>query len=288
MFAAYHPAVERSCRKTRAGRSPLHSVLPPVPAWLARLEGSVRRAARGMTRIATGGKALLLLMLGLAPACASATECVILLHGLARTAGSMSVMAEALQAEGYHVANVDYPSRHHPVSELAAPAIEDGLAQCAGAEAETVHFVTHSMGGILVRYHLRNHRIENLGRVVMLAPPNQGSEVVDNLRDTPGFALLNGPAGLELGTDENALPGRLGPVDFPVGVIAGTESINLMLSQFLPNPDDGKVSVERTKVEGMKDFVAISATHPLIMRNEEAIRHTLSFLASGSFVLDSR
>lgn len=232
-------------------------------------------------------KVLLSLVIGLASPSAMAKDCVILLHGLARTASSMAVMEEALRTAGYHVINVDYPSRHHPVAELASLAVETGLSQCAAADAETVHFVTHSMGGILVRYYLRDHRIENLGRVVMLAPPNQGSEVVDNLRDTPGFALFNGPAGLELGTDENAVPARLGPVDFPVGIIAGTESVNLMLSQFLPNPDDGKVSVARTKVEGMADFVAISATHPFIMRNEEAIRHTLSFLATGSFAHDS-
>lgn len=224
-----------------------------------------------------------LLVAGLCSPSAAASECVVLLHGLARTASSMSVMAEALQGAGYHVANIDYPSRHYPVAELAPPAIEAGLSQCAAAEARTVHFVTHSMGGILVRYHLRNHRIENLGRVVMLAPPNQGSEVVDGLRDTPGFAMWNGPAGLELGTDENALPARLGPVDFPVGIIAGTESVNPMLSRLLPSPDDGKVSVARTKVEGMADFVAISATHTFIMRNDEAIRQTLNFLATGAF-----
>jgi hypothetical protein len=228
-----------------------------------------------------------LLILVLASPHARATECVILLHGLARTAGSMSVLEEALQAAGYHVANIDYPSRHFPVAELAPRAVEEGLSQCATANAKAVHFVTHSMGGILVRYHLRNNRIENLGRVVMLAPPNQGSEVVDNLRDTPGFAMWNGPAGLELGTDENSMPARLGPVDFPVGVIAGTESVNPMLSRLLPSPDDGKVSVERTKVEGMTDFVTVSATHTFIMRNDEAIRQTLSFLASGSFVRDA-
>jgi pimeloyl-ACP methyl ester carboxylesterase len=232
-------------------------------------------------------KVLLSLLIGLASPSAMATECVILLHGLARTAGSMSVMEEALQAAGYHVANIDYPSRHHSVAELAPRAVGEGLSQCTAVEATSVHFVTHSMGGILVRYHLRNNRIENLGRVVMLAPPNQGSEVVDNLRDTPGFAMWNGPAGLELGTGENDVPARLGPVDFPVGVIAGTESVNPMLSRLLPSPDDGKVSVARTKVEGMADFVAVSATHTFIMRNEEAIRHTLSFLAKGSFAHDS-
>jgi pimeloyl-ACP methyl ester carboxylesterase len=219
-----------------------------------------------------------------APASVYAADCVILLHGLARTARSMSPMEDALASAGYFVANIDYPSRKYPVEQLALPAIEAGLAECATHHAESVHFVTHSMGGILVRYYLLDHEVAALGRVVMLAPPNQGSQVVDNLKNVPGFDFVNGPAGLQLGTDARALPARLGAVSYPVGIIAGTESVNPILSQFLPNPDDGKVSLENTKVEGMSDFVAINATHPFIMRNKEAVRQTLSFLAIGSFV----
>lgn len=213
---------------------------------------------------------------------ATTEECVIFLHGLARTTDSMQKMADAFEANGYAVANEGYPSRQFPVEELAPLAVETGIAACPADS--TVHFVTHSLGGILVRVYLENEQLENLGRVVMLAPPNGGSEVVDSMVGTPGFAWLNGPAGAQLGTDEESVPSQLGPVDFEVGVIAGTKSINFMLSQYLPNPDDGKVSVERTKVRGMADFITVPHSHPFIMSASEVISQTLAFIETGHFM----
>lgn len=199
----------------------------------------------------------------------------------------MDAMEASLRKEGYRVANVDYPSREYPVEELSPKAIGAGLEQCALESGEKIHFVTHSMGGILVRYYLTTHTIDELGRVVMLAPPNGGSEVVDNLKDVPGFRFINGPAGAQLGTGPEDIPAKLGKVTYPVGVIAGTRTINPILSQYLPNPDDGKVSLERAKVEGMTDFIAIQATHPFIMRNKSAIAQTIAFLRSGAFEHDA-
>ena len=150
-------------------------------------------------------------------------ECVIMLHGLARSAASMEKLADAFEREGYAVANVDYPSRQYPVEVLAPLAIHSGLEQCA--DARTIHVVTHSLGGILVRYYLQENALENLGRVVMLAPPNNGSEVVDDYRGVPGYKVLNGPAGLQLGTDDESLVASLEPVSFELGVIAGTKTL---------------------------------------------------------------
>lgn len=214
-------------------------------------------------------------------------DCVVLLHGLARTSWSMEPMEVALKEEGYRVANIDYPSREYPVEELSPKAIGAGLEECGLRSDETVHFVTHSLGGILVRYYLTKHTINGLGRVVMLAPPNGGSEVVDNLKEVPGFRFVNGPAGVQLGTGSEDVPAKLGKVTYPVGVIAGTRTVNPILSQYLPNPDDGKVSIERAKVEGMTDFIAIRATHPFIMRNKSAIAQTILFLRLGAFDHDT-
>ena len=208
-------------------------------------------------------------------------DCVILLHGLARTASAMEELGERFSAEGYTVVNAGYPSREYSIEELAPMAVEAGLEACP--EGETVHFVTHSLGGILVRQYLTNNELPGLGRVVMLAPPNQGSEVVDKMRKVPGFRLLNGPAGLQLGTGPDDIPRQLPPVDFPLGVIAGTRTFNLMLSQFLPNPDDGKVSVESTKVEGMTDFITVPYSHPFIMERDAVIDLALRFISTGSF-----
>ena len=210
-------------------------------------------------------------------------DCVVVLHGLARTSGAMKPVARALDAAGHQVVNVDYPSRDKPVEQLAPLAVKElGYDRCE--PTDRIHFVTHSMGGILVRYYLQNNPLPALGRVVMLAPPNQGSQVVDRLSGVPGFKLMNGPAGLQLGTDAGSIPARLRPVDFELGVIAGNKSVNLILSRFLPNPDDGKVSVENTKVEGMDDFIELPVTHTFMMRSRVVIKQVLHFIETGQFL----
>ena len=227
----------------------------------------------------------LLLLLALAPAsrALAATEHVILLHGLCRTGRSMQPMADALQAAGYVVHNVDYPSRTAPIEELSAPAIAPAVVACEQAGAARIHFVTHSLGGILVRDYLATRRPPALGRVVMLGPPNQGSEVVDRLGDWRLFAAINGPAGRQLGTGADAGPNRLGPVDYPVGVIAGRHSINWINSLLLPGPDDGKVTVARTRVTGMAGHLVLPCSHPFLPRDRTAIRQTVHFLRHGRF-----
>ncbi|MFT5707841.1 MAG: hypothetical protein ACI9ES_002142 [Oceanospirillaceae bacterium] len=211
-------------------------------------------------------------------------ECVVLLHGLARTSNSMAELETKLTNEGYFVVNVNYPSRKKKIFELSEIAVNDGLLQCSKANSSPVNYVTHSLGGILVRQFYINHQPSNLNRVVMLGPPNNGSEVVDNLKNVPGYKLINGPAGMELGTSNIDVPKTLGPVNFELGVIAGTQSINLILSTFLPNPDDGKVSVESTKVEGMCGFITMPVTHPFLMTNDSVIREVISFLRNGVFI----
>lgn len=225
-----------------------------------------------------------LLCLGLSVISAPGKEAVVLLHGLARSNRSMTRMASALTAEGYDVINVDYASTKAPIGTLATEAIGPALAEPKVRQATRVHFVTHSMGGILVRQYLKTLSIERLGRVVMLGPPNRGSEIVDKLDDTWIFSAINGPAGRQLGTRPDSLPNQLGPVDFDLGVIAGDRSINWINSLFIAGSDDGKVSVERTKVTGMKAHLVIHATHPYLMKNSRAIRETVHFLREGKFV----
>lgn len=192
-------------------------------------------------------------------------------------------MADALSAAGYVVSNVSYPSRSARIEVLAERAVGDAVAACERADAAAIHFVTHSLGGILVRCYLGRHTVARLGRVVMLGPPNRGSEVVDRLRDWALFRLVNGPAGSELGTDPDSVPNRLGPVSFELGVIAGRRSVNLVNSTFIAGPNDGKVSVERTRVAGMADHLVLPVTHPFMMKNREAIRQTIAFLRLGRF-----
>lgn len=218
----------------------------------------------------------------MASTCAAA-EGVVLLHGLCRTERSMTKMASALEAEGYAVVNVDYPSRTATVEDLAAIVVASAVGHPRLADLDRIHFVTHSMGGILVRQYLETGKIDRLGRIVMLGPPNGGSELVDALGDHELFALINGPAGRQLGTGAGSVPNRLGPVDHDLGVIAGDRSINWINSWLIDGPDDGKVSVERTRVAGMKDHVVIHAAHPFLASNAGAIRETICFLRDGHF-----
>jgi hypothetical protein len=178
---------------------------------------------------------------------------------------------------------VDYPSRSASVEPLSEKAVGQVVSECQRNGVVAIHFVTHSLGGILVRSYLARHDISNLGRVVMLGPPNQGSEVVDKLGSFWLFKKINGPAGSELVTDSNSTPNKLGPANFCVGVIAGNRSINWINSLMIPGSDDGKVSVERTKLTGMTDHIVIRATHPFLMRKQTTIQQTIHFLRAGRF-----
>jgi hypothetical protein len=212
-----------------------------------------------------------------------AREDVILLHGLCRTSRSMSVMARALTQAGYNVHNVDYASRSKSIQQLGEDVVGRATADCERDGAVKINFVTHSLGGILVRSYLANHSVPALGRVVMLGPPNQGSEVVDKLGGWWLFKKINGPAGDELGTGKDSMPNRLGAANFCVGIIAGNRTINWINSLMIPGSDDGKVSVARTRLAGMTDHIVIPSAHPFLMRNATAIRQTIYFLRNGKF-----
>lgn len=219
---------------------------------------------------------------------AQARECVILLHGLSRTPKSFAIMEQQLTEAEYFVVNQGYPSREFSIDILTEKAIPPALEICHTHHATPINFVTHSLGGILLRYYLTQQNIIDLNRVVMLAPPNKGSQIVDSLKTWSLFKLMNGPAGQELGTDNASVPLRLGPATFDLGIIAGTRTIDPFSSMLLPNPDDGKVSLENTKLDGMRDFISLPVSHAYIMQNENIIKQTLHYLQCGNFIHEEK
>ncbi|HKW46269.1 MAG TPA: alpha/beta fold hydrolase [Gemmatimonadaceae bacterium] len=210
---------------------------------------------------------------------------VVLLHGLGRSARSMHSVERALAERGYRVLNVGYRSRTADIDTLAVDVA--GRAR-AWANGDRTDFVTHSLGGILLRVAVAREYVSlpQVGRVVMLGPPNGGSELADVLPQIPLFGWIyrrfTGPAGLQLGT-RNGVPRRLPPVSFDLGVIAGSRSYNPLFSAILSGANDGKVRVESARVQGMRDFLVVPHWHPLLMVAPAVVAQIVHYLETGSF-----
>jgi hypothetical protein len=194
----------------------------------------------------------------------------------------MGRMAKALAQQRYQVHNLGYPSHRLPIEGLANH-IGEQIAELQLDHQRKIHFVTHSLGGIVLRSYLKSSRPQNLGRVVMQAPPNQGATLADIFGGLPFSHWFLGPMGAQIGTRADSLPNTLGPVDYEVGIIAGNRSFNPLFSPLIPGPDDGRVAVESTKLDGMTDFLVLPCIHPLIMNYREVIRQTIHFLQQGYF-----
>lgn len=216
------------------------------------------------------------------PGATPAGEVVVLLHGLGRSAKSMAKLADYLEERGYEVHNLDYESTEYSPETLLSN-LDEGIRECC-LQAERLHFVGHSLGGILARAWIADAKPRNLGRLVMLTPPNQGSLLADRFQDRWPVSSMMGPALEALGTEPDSFPKSLPLPDYPVGIIAGTGTINPLGTVTIPGEDDGILSICATRLEGAADFLMVPASHALIMRSREVAENTAAFLATGRFL----
>jgi pimeloyl-ACP methyl ester carboxylesterase len=210
-------------------------------------------------------------------------DVVIVIHGLGRTYRSMNKIQVNLEKEGYIVRNINYPSKKYPIETLVDTYIAPVVSEYS--QNTTIHFVGHSLGGILTRVYLSKYLLPNLGKVVMLGTPNKGSEIVNKLRNYSFFRWYLGPAFLQLSTDLDSVPNLLTPPNYSVGIIAGTKSLNSIFSQFIKGENDGKVSVVSAQLKGYP-LKKINVSHTLIMTNDDVIKNLVNFLKYGNFLKD--
>jgi pimeloyl-ACP methyl ester carboxylesterase len=208
-------------------------------------------------------------------------EQVVLIHGLGRSRQAMRPLADRLEAAGYAVTLVGYDSLgatpEQAVAETAAQ-----IDACCAASTTPVHFVGHSLGGLLIRAYMADHAMPRLGRVVMLGTPNHGTAVVDQNRDA-WWMQVAGPLANALGTGPGSFPDSLPAPTYPVGVIAGRVTDRPAKMANLQEPHDGLVPVASTRLAGMQDFIVVAVGHSMMRHDERVAQHTIAFLRDGRF-----
>jgi pimeloyl-ACP methyl ester carboxylesterase len=208
---------------------------------------------------------------------------VVLLHGIARTSRSLRTLERALRGAGFATLNLDYPSREKPLDPLADH-IHPAVAGFADLHEGPIHFIGHSMGGLLARVYLAKHRPAQLGRVVMLGTPNGGSEVADLLKGFFLYRRLYGPAGQQLTTNSDGWLRSSPAPDCEVGIVAGNRTVDPVASIFVvPRPNDGRVSVQSSRLDGMTDHIIVKASHTGLPSHPVAIDQAIAFLREGRF-----
>jgi esterase/lipase len=212
---------------------------------------------------------------------ASKGDYVVILHGIARSNKHMDKLANYLEKAGFETINLNYPSTKYNFEELTE--IINKEISVRAYENKPIHFVGYSMGGLMVRALIHKYSYKNLGRVVQLAPPNQGSEVADFIKNFWPYKKFYGPAGQQLITDQSAVKHLFGEVNYELGIIAGNSTIDPISSLIIGVENDGKVAVEKTKLEGMKDHIVVRASHTFFPANKEVQKQTLYFLQQGIF-----
>lgn len=210
-------------------------------------------------------------------------ECVVLVHGLWRSGFAMRSIASNLEDNGYQTVSVDYPSTQSKIPELVQGYLLTSYEECKQTGAKKIHLVSHSMGGILIRQFLQNHSLPKGSKVVMLSPPNQGSELSEKFGSSWWYQWVVGPAGVSLSNTQQGIISKLDAIDEPVGIIAAYRDWSVWPNSWLPQPNDGTVSVESMKLAEMDDFILVNSGHAMMRFSDLVQSQIRQFLAVGEF-----
>ena len=215
-------------------------------------------------------------------------ERVVILHGIGRTSLSMAKVARIFRHAGYKEDNLGYNSTRDVLRTIIDD-VYNRIRHYSDDENTQVHFVCYSLGCLVTRGIIEQHRPANLGRVVMLGPPNQGSELADYLKDHAVSNWLFGPVLPQLGTANRHMLEKLigADADYELGIIAGRNALDPIGAAIIPDADDGRVPVERTKLHGMKEHLVVNANHTTLIINDAVIAQALHFIRNGHFDYDA-
>ncbi len=211
-------------------------------------------------------------------------DVVIFLHGIGHSKFYMLYLKRGFEKQGYNTLNIDYPSTQRDIKSLASYLGHMLKQHKIWSQYKRVHFVTHSMGGLVCGFYLQDlcDRQDQLGRVVMLGTPHGGSEIADKLQNFKPYQMIFGPAGQELTTTCRSSE-QIEPF-YDLGVIAGNKNWFYPLGRVIFNkPHDGCVSVESTQIKGLKDHLTLPVLHGMMCWSRRVRAHCIHFIQNGYF-----
>lgn len=209
---------------------------------------------------------------------------IVILHGLRRSLKHMKKISAALHKENYNILQISYPSTLYPLDELIKMVLEEiGKYISINDKKIKVHFVGHSLGGLIIRGLIKNNFIYNLGRIVMIGTPNQGNIFADYFTGYGIFEYLHGPVSEQLISDQKEFKHLFGEIRSELGIIAGNKVGNYYLGYLLQDANDGRVCVCDTILKGSKEHIIIHESHDELQTNPTVIQKTVNFIKNGKF-----
>jgi pimeloyl-ACP methyl ester carboxylesterase len=209
------------------------------------------------------------------------SDTVVLVHGMGRGPVEMRLLASRIARAGFEILRVRYQPFGPTTEQVVASVAKQIEARCCNLPGR-IHFVGHSLGGLIIRAHLAANRPDVLGRVVLIATPNAGTPFVDKYRNRWWMGLA-GPIARTLGTDAASFPNTLPTPNYPVGIIAGVKPSSITKQHQTSDIDDGIVPLASAKLSGMSDFITLKSTHAALRYRRDVARQTIAFLREGAF-----